>query len=143
MKETQKILMIALWVQIVLCIVISLIFETNLAQPGVAEGNTQLQFGMSITMQLVTICIIPLALRLFKFKSVNRRLTEGSEELRAMQLRKWGLLRIDMLCIPMTVNLIFYYLTMVVGFCYMAIMLALCLFFIYPSKERCNSETQQ
>lgn len=140
MRQTQKTLTWLLWAHVAICAVIALLFETNLLANGVLADETQVLFVMAIVMQLLTICVIPLALRLFKFKYVNRQLVDGTNEERATHLRKWGVGRLAMLCLPMVLNMLFYYITMVVGFCYMAIILMLSLFFIYPSMERCRQE---
>ena len=140
MKLTQKILMWAFWLNLAVCALIALVFETHLLESGILEGQPQLLFMMAVVMQMLTICVIPLALKLFKFKFVSRPLTTGSDDERAMQLRKWGIRRLDLLCIPMILNLLFYYMTMVVGFCYMAIILALSLFFVFPGMDRCLRE---
>ena len=48
-----------------------------------------------------------------------------------------------MLCLPMLLNTLFYYMFgFSVAFGYMAIVLFLCLFMIYPSMKRCEYEVQ-
>ena len=70
---------------------------------------------------------------------VNRDLTTSDN--REIQLTKWGVIRLSMLCFPMLVNTLFYYLFMNVAFGYMGIILFLCLFFIVPTTDRCIEET--
>lgn len=140
MVSTKKILMFTIWSSVIFCAAIIVLFESHLLKTGFLADDTQLLFILSTVMQLLTICIIPVALRLFKFKAISQRLTTGAEEMRAQQLRKWGLVRLDMLILPMQLNLLAYYLTDVVGFAYMAIILALSLFFVYPSMDRCLRE---
>ena len=41
----------------------------------------------------------------------------------------------------MVINIVSYYLFMWVGFAYLAIILLLSLFFVYPSLSRCYNET--
>ena len=46
-----------------------------------------------------------------------------------------------MLCLPMVLNVFFYYaFGDVAGFYYLAIILALSLFFVFPTKKRCEHE---
>ena len=45
-----------------------------------------------------------------------------------------------MLTVPMVVNTLLYYLFMNVAFGYLAIILALCIFFVFPSMSRCEAE---
>ena len=47
------------------------------------------------------------------------------------------------LCLPMLINTFMYYQTMSPAFGYMAIILVLCLFFVYPSIGRCIEETSE
>ena len=133
--------MTTFWCNIGVATFIALLFETRILQTGQWAGDEHLLFILATIMQLLTICIIPIALRLFKFKKVGARLTAGSEDERAQALRTWGLLRLDLLNFPMLLNILFYYLTDVVGFIYMGIILALCLFFVFPSRQRCMEET--
>ena len=85
-------------------------------------------------MELLTLCIIPMSLRLFKFGAVSRRLVS------AESLLKYGMVRMLMLCLPMLANTLLYYLYMNVAFGYMAIIVFLCLAFVLPTKTRCESE---
>ena len=56
---------------------------------------------------------------------------------------KLGMLRLSLLLIPMQVNTLLYYLYMNPAFGYMAIILLLCLPFVYPSMNRCLDETTE
>ena len=69
-------------------------------------------------MELATLGCAFLALRLFKFDRVHRALNEQ----KAVALKKWGLLRLLLLFLPL---------------------LADCLPFVYPSEGRCIAETEQ
>ena len=133
--------MATFWASIGVCVLMMVLFETDVIRRAQLAGNVKLLFILSTIMQLTTICVIPLALRLFKFKGISQRLTTGTEDERTMQLCRWGLIRQGMFHLPMLLNLLFYYLTGVDGFAYMAIILALSLCFIYPSLQRCLHET--
>ena len=86
-----------------------------------------------------TILVIPMALKLFSLKAIRRKLlTEKGDA-----LLFWGTTRINMLCLPMLINTFMYYQTMSPAFGYMAIILVLCLFFVYPSIGRCIEETSE
>ena len=86
----------------------------------------------------MTIIIIPLSLRLFKFKSVERKLATKKQH----ALLRWGVLRIIMLGIPMIINAILYYGFLAVEFGYLSIILLISMIFIYPSKDKCYYETR-
>jgi len=89
-------------------------------------------------MEALTICLIPLALRLFKFDRIGKSLAEGKEK----SLLRWGTLRMMMICVPLMANTLFYYLFMNVAFGYMAIICLICLIFVNPTMGRCINETK-
>lgn len=121
-----------------LTLLLVVIYEVGVAEPLSMEMRASLMFVLQVTMELLTIVVIPLALKLFSFKAVHRRLVEGKGD----ALLPWGTVRLNMLCLPMLVNVFLYYQTMSPAFGYMAIILFLCLFFIYPSIGRCAGETE-
>lgn len=102
-------------------------------------SSVQTAFLCQSLMEIATVILIPLALRLFKFRRVHQALaTDGVKG-----LWKWGQVRIFMLCVPLILNVVFYYATMSAAFGYMAIILFLCLFFIVPTKGRCEDEVEK
>ncbi|MBR1468665.1 MAG: hypothetical protein IJ605_00910 [Prevotella sp.] len=112
--------------------------EMNWLPVGEFQGNETMEFWVLTVMELLTIALIPLALRLFKFQKVKQEIAEKCEE----GLLRWGLFRLDMLLIPMVVNTAFYYLFVNNSFGIMAAILCLCLVFVYPSKNRCQAELE-
>lgn len=120
---------------IAVSVILAVLFETSTLLCGELKGyDTSSEFVVTTIMELLTICVIPMSLRLFKFRKVLCRLT--SEE----SLLRWALLRMLLLCVPMVVNTLLYYLYMNVAFGYMAIVLFLCLAFVVPTKARCEWE---
>ena len=115
-----------------------LLYETEMLAPGTLLFSSDFVFLMQVIMEFLTIAVIPLALKLFAFKAVKRKLVNG----KGSALLPWGTARINMLCLPMLVNTFMYYQTMSPAFGYMAIILFLCVFFVYPSMARCVSETE-
>ncbi len=136
MKEVTKMLKILFWSELLPVVLFIILFETGLFDPGIFKGGNTGEFVLMTIMELVTIGAIPLALYLFKIKRIKTDLYERREK----ALRQWGLLRLDLLSVPLIVNTLFYYLFMNVSFGYMAIILFICLFFIYPSESRCIAE---
>lgn len=123
-----------------LTLLLVVLYETELltaTSAGVADPS--FTFVLLTVMELVTIVAIPLSLKLFSFRAVRRRL----QEQKGGALLPWGTARIQMLCLPMLLNTCLYYQTMAPAFGYMAIILLLCLFFVYPSMERCYDETHR
>lgn len=116
-------------------LVIVVLFENDLLPCGIKiSDDKSVEFVVATIMELLTICVIPVALKLFRFKRISKLLTS------AEALSKWGTIRLLMLCVPMIVNTVFYYMFMNVAFGYMGIIIFLCLFFVVPTKERCRSE---
>ena len=134
MKHTQRILICAFTAPIVLALLMILLFETDLLPYGTLTGLKHAEFIAAIIMELFTIAVIPLALKLFKLRPVAARLSSPG------QLARFGLARILLLAVPMVANTLLYYLFMNVAFGYMGIILLLCMVFITPTQERCHAE---
>ncbi len=135
MKHTQHRLMAIFCTFTVLSAVVAVLCESGILPEGVlktADGSAE--FAAAMVMELTTICVIPVALRLFKWKAVARRVAtpEG--------LLCLGSVRLLMLCVPMLANTVLYYLYVNVAFGYLAIILFLCMAFVLPTKERCAAE---
>ena len=118
-------------------LLIVVLFESGALPSGVLAGKSASEeFVVLCAMELLTICVIPVSLRLFKFSRVSSRLSaEGG-------LLRYGLLRLLALCLPMVANTLLYYLYMNVAFGYMGIILLLCLAFVMPTKGRCEMESR-
>lgn len=135
MIETQKILMRTFCAFVAVAAIIIVLFETHILSDGALAGtDASSEFVVLSAMELLTLCVIPVALRLFKFRDVARRLATPQGLLRC------GMLRLLMLCVPMLINAVLYYLYMSVAFGYMGIILFLCMAFVVPTKGRCEAE---
>lgn len=139
MEKTVRQLRTLFFCSIAVALIIVILFETELILPGSLALNTRQCFVVATIMELLTIVIIPFALRLFKFKKINSLLTD--EDQRWENLLSYGTTRILMLSVPMIVNTLCYYLFMSTAFAYLAIILFLCMFFVYPSVDKCVAET--
>ncbi len=124
---------------VVLSLLTVILFETDILIPGVWATSSSLMYNVMMLMELLTICLVPVALKMFSFKRLKNRLSNGG----GSSLVRWGTLRIMLIGLPMLLNTIFYYLFMSVAFAYMAVIGLLCFSFIYPSKGRCIEETRQ
>ena len=113
-------------------LLIATVYECDVLPTGVFAGKAQEEFLAVIIMELMTIVMIPLALRLFKAKDVERKVAEGD----TLALRIWGALRILMITVPLLLNTIGYYLFMNTTFGYMALILLICLPFVYTSPKK-------
>ena len=140
MKKVKNTLTVLLWTVLALALIVVVLFETDVLMFGYYAGSgEQAEFLLTTMMELLTLAVIPLALKLFKFPRVHADLVSRKAE----ALRKWGLLRLLMLLVPLLVNTLLYYAYANVAFGYMAIILVIVLPFVYPSMERCQSATEE
>ncbi|MBQ9094079.1 MAG: hypothetical protein IJY03_08885 [Prevotella sp.] len=136
MKETSRKLMIPYIGSIVLAAVMVVLYETQTILEGALAGDVQGEFLAVTVMELLTICSIPVALRLFKFRKVR----DIIERKKAEGLYLMALVRMALICLPMLVNTLLYYLYMAPAFGYMAIVGFISMAFITPTVTRCESE---
>ena len=122
-----------------LTLVVILLYEMDVLETGVMEEEKQSDFILTALMELVSLGAAFLGLRLFKFNAVLHDLVSRKEP--AMQ--KWGVIRLLILEVPMLIDTLLYYLYMNTTFGYLAIMLLLCLPFVFPSLNRCLAETSE
>lgn len=122
-----------------LALVLILLYETDILDAGMMEEQKQSEFIMTALMELVSLGAAFLGLRLFKFKAVHDDLVNRNEP----AMWKWGLIRLLILEVPMVVDTLLYYLYMNTTFGYLAVMLLLCLPFVFPSLNRCLAETSE
>ena len=106
---------------------------------GVLSGTSRGErFVCSTTMILLTIGLLPLSLRFFKFKHVSDDLMDRKEE----ALVKWGSMRITVLGVLLVVNTFLYYaFEFESAYGYLAVVTLLCMPFVLPTMNRCASET--
>ena len=139
MKKVSKQLMVFYTAQVVLALVVIVLFELDILPEGVKADDKQSEFMLVATMELVSLAAAFLGLRLFKFKAIHNDLINRKE--RAMW--KWGMARLIILEAPMVIDTLLYYIYMNPTFGYLAIILLLCLPFVFPSYNRCVSETTE
>lgn len=132
MNKTISLLRTVLIANVGVAVVIAALYELDILPSGMLAGRPQDEFLSTISMELITIVFIPVALRLFKTKDVEKRLEEGNIK----AFRKWGLVRILMITVPLVLNTLLYYSFMNTTFGYMALILLICLPFIYPASRK-------
>lgn len=137
--KVQKTLLWETLTLIILSLMVVVLFETDFLIPGIWAMSSDLMYIIMMVMELLTICLVPVALKMFRMKILKRKLSNNG----GGALLRWGTLRILLIGLPMLLNTIFYYLFMAVAFAYMAVIGLLCFSFIYPSMDRCIDETRQ
>lgn len=138
MEKVQKKLIAAFCIPIAICAILVFLFETNILPVGTLAESKSSEFVISVIMELLTLLVIPLALKLFRFKNIHTQLTTNKEQ----ALLPWGMVRLLLLAVPMLLNTILYYLYMNVAFGYLGIILFLCMFFIIPTMDRCKGDIE-
>lgn len=141
LESAQKVLMILAVSDLLMAVLIVLVCETGAVDLSVVDfsENPTVLFLTECIDQIVSIALIPLALYLFKFKKVHAELMAKKAE----ALQRWGIIRLQLLLLPLYVNIIVYYITMVPGYAYMAVILLIALVFVFPSKGRCEREISE
>lgn len=109
---------------------IVLVFEFDLLPQGTCAGKAVTEYFLSVAFELATLIVIPVALSMFKWKWIVNDIRNRKDR----ALLFWGISRISVLAVPMIACLVLYYLFMAPAFCYLAIVLGLCLFLVYPSS---------
>lgn len=137
METIQKKLQLIFWIPIALSAIIIVSGEFDIIPNGILANDKQVEFVIMSMMEILTIIAIPVALKLFKFKAIANKLASDT----LLHFERWGIVRLCLLNVPMVINLVCYYLFVGAGFGYLAIILFLSLFFVYPSLSRCYNET--
>ncbi len=141
-NKVRKILLGELIGLLVIVLVVAVLFEINLILPGELSGmewSNDLVITQFI-MQLLTLTVIPFTLYMFKLPFLKKQLAISL--LKSINiLLIWGSIRIGLLCFPLLLNVLFYYLFgFERSFFYLSLILLLSIAFVYPSKKRCEYE---
>lgn len=115
------------------------LYESGVLESGVLTDSKQTEFLAMTGMELTSLAGAFLGLRLFKFQKIHDELVTKKEP----ALLKWGMLRLLILEVPMVSNTYLYYMYMNTTFGYLAIILLLCLPFVFPTQSRCIAETTE
>lgn len=139
MKQISKKLMIVYLALLAIAIGLIILYETETLEAGVLATEEQLKFLFTTFMELGSLAAAFFGLRLFKFQAVHNDLVTRKEP----AMMKWGLIRLLILELPMVADTLLYYIYMYTTFGYLAIILLLCLPFVFPTLNRCLAETSE
>ena len=139
MKSISKRLVVIYMSLAAIALAIIILYETDILEAGVMEEQKQLEFILTAMMELISLGAAFMGLRLFKFKTVHNDLVNRQEP----AMWKWGVIRLLILGVPMVIDTLLYYIFMNTTFGYLAVMLLLCLPFVFPSVNRCLAETSE
>ncbi|MCQ2127831.1 MAG: hypothetical protein MJZ08_00145 [Bacteroidaceae bacterium] len=135
-KELNKFFVTMLCISIVIVV----LFETGVLDywKGEYAGMKNFEFIVLTVMEVLTIASIPFALKLLKMKFVKRKFDAAED--RVTKYKELSLIRMEILIMPMIINIFCYYLFMQTSFGYMAIIQLICLCFVCPTMSRCERE---
>ena len=115
-------------------------FEVDMAMVSDTETSKTSMYIVQMVMILLTLGLVPLSLRLFKFGRVHRELVTQRES----ALLRWGFIRINILGLLLIANTLLYYIyPFEAAFGYLAVMVLLSMPFILPTMSRCQSEIEE
>ena len=140
MKKTRNLLMTIFSGASLLATLLYILGEFLNVDMGIfAETTREQRFICSTVMILLTIALLPLSLRLFKFKRISNDL----QQRKAPALAKWGTLRLCVMGALLVVNTFLYYaFEMEPSYGYLAVVTLLCMPFVIPTMSRCEEEVK-
>lgn len=113
-------------------LVIAICFEMLLIEPGALVGNDLLNYWMGIVGVAMILILIPLALKLMKFKKVKEAVATSEQA-----YQQWSVIRLSLLSAPLVYNVLAYYMFgCEPSFGYMALMVVVAHLFVWPSRDR-------
>ena len=120
-------------------LVYALLHETGVLSQGALAGDARMEYIFQTIGILMTIVLIPFALRIF-----NLRLVKRIQELPLQQALKsyriWADVRLALLVVPALINLQFYYLTLNNTGLFCTAMALIASLFCVPSESRIKNE---
>ena len=132
----QKSAFLGVWTAPLLLVVL---YETGLYQEGLLAGYAQMEYILQSVSILLTIGLIPFALRMFNMNLVKRiKDLPLQQALKSYQI--WSILRLALLFVPAIMALSFYYLTMNTTNLFCACMALIATLFCVPSESRIKNE---
>lgn len=115
------------------------LYETGLFSKGVHAGDAQMEYIYQTVGILLTIGLIPFALRIFNLNLV-KRIREYPLQRALASYKLWSDVRLCLLAVPAILNLSFYYMTLNTTGLFCGAMAMLASFFCVPSEKRIKNE---
>lgn len=73
-KQVQRILMTNFLFMLLVALLLVVLYETEILTANDIAANQTMMFGILVVMELTTILVIPMALKLFSLKAIRRKL---------------------------------------------------------------------
>lgn len=123
----------------VLTVLLAALYECDILPQGLFAGDAQMEYIIQVTSILLTICLIPLSLRLFNL-SLTRHIAALPLKNALKSYRRWSEIRIALLTVASLASLSAYYWTMDTTGLLCTGMTVIASLFCVPGKERLLSE---
>ena len=120
-------------------LVYALLHEAGVLSQGALAGDAQMEYIFQTIGILMTIVLIPFALRIFNLNLV-KRIQELPLQQALKSYRIWADVRLALLLVPALINLQFYYLTLNNTGLFCAAMSLIASLFCVPSESRIKNE---
>lgn len=128
---------------LLLALLTLVLFETECWMPGAWAGTGMSEgfFFLQTIMMIVTLCVIPVALKLLHWPWVKKQITGDGRQGQKAYLR-WSMLRCGVLGVCLLLNLVLYYNALEKANALCALILLLAYFFCWPSAVKMKAETE-
>ena len=124
--------------ELLIAALIAILYEAGLIAEGTLAGNDLRTYWMSIVGIALTIVLVPVAMRLMKFKRVNNAVVQDEAA-----YYHWSIVRFALLGLPLLYNTLCYYLLGCETTCgYLALMVVVAFLFVWPSMDKMEYERE-
>ncbi|MBR5653486.1 MAG: hypothetical protein IKX22_05340 [Prevotella sp.] len=134
-NDKRRVLKMIVWGNILLALVLVILFETHVLPSGNLAGEKNTEFVVLTVAELMALALIPFAVGMVRIKFFRTKMQQN--------YMPWAVLRLGLLAFLMLANTVCYYLFANVAFGYLAIIAALCLLVVFPTRERCANEMEK
>lgn len=119
------------------------LFEFELYMPGIWAGMemNDVLFCLQTGSILLTLCVIPVSLKLLHWRYVRKQIVRGTEGAEEAYLR-WSSLRCSLLGFVLFFNLLLYYCTLEKANALCALILLFAYCFCWPSQTKLKAEME-
>ena len=124
------------WASVATALLLVVLFETHVLEAGSMAGDAKTEFVVLTVAELSSLALIPFAVGMFRIKFFSNKVKGGSNQ----TYFTWTVTRLGILSFLMLGNTLCYYIFASVAFGYLAIIACLCMFLVFPTKERCANE---
>ncbi len=115
------------------------LYESGICTKGIHMGDVQMEYILQSVSILLTIGLIPFALRMFSLNLV-KRIKELPLQEALVSYKRWSDIRLSLLFVPAVLGFSFYYLTMNTTGLFCGAMAMLASLFCIPSENRIKNE---